>query len=181
MSRATETRLGKLEVRAGVAGRRVFIFGAVEPGKAKRRERIASGEARGDDLFIFYWRSGSRPAVLCALHHQRIRRVGAIAHARPAQGLCDRRAAAWDRPGRAPGGSRRRNPSRAWKLGCGSNARSESGTGRTDIAKSGSTCALFTRQQTLEAVTEGQRQAQSRGAKERELVPIARDEEEVSW
>jgi hypothetical protein len=46
MSRATETRLGKLEVRAGVAGRRVFIFGALEPGKAKRRELIASGEAR---------------------------------------------------------------------------------------------------------------------------------------
>src|SRR5215204_3817969 len=36
---------------------------------------------------------------------------------------------------RAPGGSRRRNSSRAWKLGCGSNARSESGTGRTEIAK----------------------------------------------
>ena len=53
MSRASETRLGKLEVRAGVAGRRVFIFGAVEPGKAKRRELIASGEATEDDLFIF--------------------------------------------------------------------------------------------------------------------------------
>jgi len=51
MSRATETRLGKLEVRAGVAGRRVFIFGAVEPGKAKRRELIASGEATEDDFF----------------------------------------------------------------------------------------------------------------------------------
>jgi len=45
MSRATETSLGKLEVRAGVAGRRVFIFGAVEPGKAKRRELIASLQA----------------------------------------------------------------------------------------------------------------------------------------
>ena len=38
---------------AGVAGRRVFIFGALEPGKAKKRELIACGEARGDDLFIF--------------------------------------------------------------------------------------------------------------------------------
>ena len=53
MSRATETRLRKLEVRAGVAGRRVFIFGAVEPGKAKKRELIACGEAAEDDLFIF--------------------------------------------------------------------------------------------------------------------------------
>ena len=53
MSRATETRLGKLEVRAGVAGRRVFIFGALEPGKAKRRELIASGEATEDDFSIF--------------------------------------------------------------------------------------------------------------------------------
>ena len=50
MSRASETRLGKLEVRAGVAGRRVFIFGEVEPAK---RELIACGEATGDDLFIF--------------------------------------------------------------------------------------------------------------------------------
>jgi hypothetical protein len=48
MSRATETRLRKLEVSAGVAGRRVFIFGALEPGKAKRRELIASGEATED-------------------------------------------------------------------------------------------------------------------------------------
>ena len=48
MSRASETRLSKLEVRAGVAGRRVFIFGAVEPGKAKKRELIACGEATED-------------------------------------------------------------------------------------------------------------------------------------
>ena len=53
MSRTTETRLRKLEVSSGVAGRRVFIFGEVEPGKAKKRELIACGEATGDDLFIF--------------------------------------------------------------------------------------------------------------------------------
>jgi len=53
MSRATETRLRKLEVSAGVAGGRLFIFGALEPGEAKRRELIACGEATGDDLFIF--------------------------------------------------------------------------------------------------------------------------------
>ena len=68
MSRATETRLSKLEVRAGVAGRRVFIFGAVEPGKAKKRELIACGEATEE------------------------------CHARPAQGLCDRSLLLGNRP-----------------------------------------------------------------------------------
>ncbi len=53
MNGATKIRLRKLEVSAGVAGRRVFTFGALEPGEAKRRELIACGEATGDDLFIF--------------------------------------------------------------------------------------------------------------------------------
>jgi len=53
MNGATRIRLRKLEASAGVAGRRVFIFGALGPGEAKRRELIACGEARGDDLFIF--------------------------------------------------------------------------------------------------------------------------------
>src|SRR5215212_4052543 len=94
MSRATETRLSKLEVRAGVAGRRVFIFGEVEPAK---RELIACGEATGDDLFILLAFRIETRSPMCA--SPSTHRASGCDSSCPTCDLRDRRAAAWDRPG----------------------------------------------------------------------------------
>ena len=49
MSRGIERRLRKLETTRGAGQRRLFAF----EGEAKRRELIASGIARENDLFVF--------------------------------------------------------------------------------------------------------------------------------
>ena len=48
MIRAIESRLRKLETATSPGQRRLFVF----EGQSKRREMIASGIAREDDLFI---------------------------------------------------------------------------------------------------------------------------------
>lgn len=53
MNRNRETRLRKLEVGAAARQRRTFVFGEVNPGRAKMQELLAAGIAHDEDLFIF--------------------------------------------------------------------------------------------------------------------------------